>query len=817
MENKSTKQNKETINKKPKKVQLSKEDVKRIKKRMAMLKKQNSDDRASTQAIIPFETMFPDGTCHISGKKYSQTVEFYDTNYQLATFDEKGSKFASWCDILNYFDSSIKFQNTYENQIINKEEMLKFVKIPECNDDYNDIRKEYSDVRCKNLLSGKNGRSIKKYLTFSTEAKSLKAAKLKLDTVASEIIRLFADMKVFAKKLNGEERLESLYHSLNPFTDEPFLFDWNLVRHGYNTKDFIAPASIKFVNKNEFEINNCYGSVTSINILAGELSDRIIADFLDTDGLVSLNFHIEPFDQLAALKYIRGKLSDVQKMKIDEQKKASRSGYDSDILPENIQIYLTELKDLLEDLNSKNERLFNITVTIRNYATSKTKNNLQTETLARITQKNNCKLISLNYMQEDALSSSLPLGYNSVPIVRDLPTSAVAVFIPFSTQEIFQRGGAFYGLNQVTKNMILANRLKLKNPNGLYLGTPGAGKSFAVKREIVDVFLTGSDDIIITDPEGEYFPLVNHLKGQVIKISTNSKHHINPMDINLEDLDDENPISTKSDFIISLCELIVGGKFGLTSEERSAVDKCTRRIYNNFFQNNPCKENMPILEDLLNEFRKADVVEILSRVANSMEMYVTGSQNIFNNHTNVDIDNRLVCYDIKELGSQLKKIAMLVIQDQVWNRVAINRNVKSTRYYIDEFHLLLREEQTAKYSVEMWKRFRKWGGVPTGITQNVKDLLSSPEIENILDNSDFIYMLNQSDGDRRILQEKLNISDAQIKYVTNSKPGCGLIFYGDTILPFEDEFPENTLMFELLNTDPSKAKPKHSEKVKKEA
>mgnify|MGYP000776354322 FL=1 len=616
-------------------------------------------------------------------------------------------------------------------------------------------------------------------------------------------------MKVSARKLSGEERLESMYKSLNPFTTQPFIFDWALVKKGYDTKDFIAPSSVKFVGKNQFEIGNAYGCVTSINILAGELSDRIIADFLDkTDGLVSLNFHIKPFDQLKALKFVRGKLSDVQKMKIDEQKKAFQAGYDSDILPESIQIYLNELKGLLEDLNSKNERLFDITITVREYAMSKQKSDLQLETLSRITQKNNCKLISLDYMQEEALASSLPIGYNDIPIKRSLPTSAVAVFIPFSTQEIFQAGGTYYGLNQVTKNMILANRLKLKNPNGLYLGVPGAGKSFAVKREITDIFLTRNDDIFVTDPEGEYYPLVEHLNGQIVKISANSTHHINPLDININanELQDENPIATKSDFIISLCELIVSDKFGLTAEERSAIDKCTQRLYQRFFANEPSKENMPTLADLQKEFRTADVVHTLNRVANSLEMYVTGSQNIFAYRTDVDIENRLVCFDIKELGSQLKKIAQLIIQDQVWCKVAENRNIKTTRYYIDEFHLLLRDEQTAKYSVEMWKRFRKWGGVPTGLTQNVKDLLSSPEIENIFDNSDFIYMLSQSDGDRKILQEKLDISDAQIKYVKGAQPGHGLVFYGDIILPFEDDFPEDTVMFQLLNTDPTKRK-----------
>ncbi len=794
-------------NSKAKTNSLTKDEIKEIKRRMAHLKKENVKNDTSTQAIIPFQMMYPDGTCHIAGNKYSQTIEYFDTNYQLATFDEKGSKFSLWCDIINYFDETVEFQNTYENQIINKDEMISYVKIDNVEDEFNDIRQEYSNIRINALTDGKNGRSIKKYLTFSLEAKNLRDARAKLSTIANEIIKLFGDMKVAAQKLNGEQRLESMYKSLNPFENKQFIFDWNLVKKGYSVKDFIAPSSIKFVGKNKFEIGNSHGCVTSMNILAGELSDGIIADFLDnTEGLLSMNFHIKPLDQLKALKFVRGKLSDVQKMKIDEQKKAFQAGYDSDVLPESIQIYLTELKELLEELNNKNERLFDITVTLRQYSLTKEQSNLNLETLSRITQKNNCKLISLDYLQEEALASSLPIGYNAVPIKRNLPTSAVAVFIPFTTQELFQQGGVYYGKNQVTKNMILANRLKLKNPNGLFLGTPGSGKSFSVKREMCDVFFTRNDDILITDPEGEYFPIVDHLGGQVVKISTNSTQYLNPMDINFENLEGENPISTKSDFLISFCELIISDKYGLTSEEISAIDKCTSRIYTRFFNNNPSIEKMPTLKDLLAEFRLGDVVNTLKRVANSLEMYVTGTQNIFAHQTNIDIENRLVCFDIKELGSQLKKVAMLIIQDQVWSRVAINRGKKTTRYYIDEFHLLLRDEQTAKYSVEMWKRFRKWGGVPSGLTQNVKDLLSSPEIANILDNSDFIYMLNQSDGDRRILQEKLEISDEQIKYVKNSKPGHGLVFFGDTILPFEDEFPEDTLMFQLLNTDPSKKK-----------
>jgi len=378
--------------------------------------------------------------------------------------------------------------------------------------------------------------------------------------------------------------------------------------------------------------------------------------------------------------------------------------------------------------------------------------------------------------------------------------------VPFTTQELFQTGEAFYyGLNALSNNLIMVNRKNLKNPNGLILGTPGSGKSFAAKREITNVFLMTQDDIIIADPEAEYLPLVERLGGQVVKLSPASSQYINPMDINPDYADEEDPLTLKSDFILSLCELIIGGKMGLEPVEKTIIDRCVRLVYREYLAA-PDPAKMPILQDLYDLMREQKESEA-QRIATALEIYVTGSLNVFNHRTNVNLQNRLVCFDIKEMGKQLKKIAMLILQDQVWNRVTVNRNAhKTTWFYIDEMHLLLKEEQTAAYSVEIWKRFRKWGGIPTGLTQNVKDLLSSREIENIFENSDFVLMLNQAGGDRQILAKQLGISPHQLSYVTQSGAGEGLVSYGGTIIPFIDKFPRETELYNILTTVPSELK-----------
>jgi len=768
----------------------------------------------TAQQSIPFDRMFPDGICRVGENFYTKTIQFQDINYQLAQQEDKTAIFEEWCGFLNFFDSSIHFELSFMNMATDAESFEASIRIPLAHDGFDDVREEYSEMLKTQLSQGNNGLTKTKFLTFGIEADSIRQAKPRLAHVQNDLMNNFRQLGVRAQILNGKERLK-LMHDMFHMGDveDKFRFDWKwLVESGLSVKDFIAPTAFAFPGSRTFQMGSLHGSMSYLAITASDLSDQLLKDFLDMDSSLVITMHIQSVDQTEAIKTIKHTITELDRSKIEEQKKAVRSGYDMDIIPSDLATYGKDAKSLLKELQSQNERMFLITMLIMN--TGKTPQELETNVFqaSSIAQKHNCMLRRLDFQQENALMSCLPLASNLIDIRRALTTSSTAIFVPFTTQELFQSGkeSLYYGLNALSNNLIMVDRKALKNPNGLILGTPGSGKSFSAKREIANAFLVTDDDVIICDPEAEYTALVQKLKGQVIHISPASTQYVNPMDINQNYSDEDNPLALKADFILSLCELVVGGKEGLQPVEKTVIDRCVHQIYQKYFEN-PVPENMPLLEDLYDALLAQEEKEA-HHVATALEIYVKGSLNLFNHRTNVDIQNRLVCYDIKELGKQLKKLGMLIVQDQVWGRVTENRSAgKSTRYYMDEFHLLLKEEQTAAYSVEIWKRFRKWGGIPTGITQNVKDLLSSREVENIFENSDFIYMLNQAAGDRQILAKQLNISPHQLSYVTHSGEGEGLLFYGNVILPFVDRFPQDTELYRIMTTRLNEISPEAKE------
>ncbi len=780
---------------------LSKKQQEEVKEIIKNAQKSDGTPRTAQQTI-PLERMFPDGICRVGEDYYTKTIQFQDINYQLAQQEDKTEIFEEWCGFLNFFDSSVHFQLSFMNFATEVGDFEKKIAIPHQADRFNDVRDEYSGILLKNMQAGNNGLTKVKYITFGIHADSMKSAKPRLTHIEVDILNNFKRLGVIAETLNGAQRLELMHRQMHMGETGKFRFDWKyLVNSGLSVKDFIAPSSFEFPNGRYFKMGDTWCAMSFLSIDASDISDRMLADFLGMESSQIVTMHLQSVDQNEAIKTIKHTITELDRSKIEEQKKAVRAGYDMEIIPSDLATYGKDAKALLKELQSQNERMFLLTFLVMN--TGKTKEELDNNIFqaSSIAQKHSCNLVRLDFQQEQGFVSTLPLAYNEVDIQRGMTTSSTAIFVPFTTQELFQdhRGALYYGLNALSNNLIMVDRKLLKNPNGLILGTPGSGKSFAAKREIVNSFLVTDDDIIISDPEAEYRPMVEYLGGQVIRISPTSDQYINPMDINMNYSEDDNPVMLKVDFILSLCELIMGSKDGLQPAEKTIIDRCVRQVYRKYLEN-PCPENIPILEDLYNLLLQQEEPEA-KYVATALEIYVTGSLNVFNHRTNVELHNRLVCFDIKDLGKQLKKIGMLIIEDQVWGRVSENREAgKSTRYIMDEMHLLLREEQTAAYTVEIWKRFRKWGGMPTGVTQNVKDLLASREVENIFENSDFILMLNQAVGDRAILAKQLNISPHQLSYVTHSGEGEGLIFYGNVILPFVDRFPKETKLYKVLTT-----------------
>lgn len=756
----------------------------------------------TAQQSIPFQRMFEDGTCRVRSGYYTRTIQFQDINYQLAQQEDKTAIFEEWCSFLNFFDSSIRFELSFMDLSTDTESFERSICIPFQRDGFDDVRAEYSQMLRQQLAKGNNGLTKTKFLTFGIHGDSMRQVKPRLEHIQNDLLNNFHRLGVLAQPLNGAQRLKLMHDMFHMDGPSRFCFDWkDLAPSGLTVKDAIAPTAFAFKTSRTFQMGGIFGAVSFLSITASDLSDQLLKDLLDMDSSQIATMHIQSVDQNKAIKTVKRTITELDRSKIEEQKKAIRAGYDMDILPSDLATYGRDAKALLKELQSQNERMFLVTFLVLN--TGRTEQELENNVFqaSSIAQKHNCSLCRLDYQQEQGLMSSLPLADNQIEIQRGLTTSSTAIFIPFTTQELYQSGkeSLYYGLNSLSQNLIMVDRKKLKNPNGLILGTPGSGKSFSAKREITNAFLVTEDDIIICDPEAEYAPLVQRLKGQVIKISPNSTQFINPMDINSNYSEEENPLALKADFILSLCELVVGGKEGLLPVEKTVIDRCVHLIYRRYFAD-PRPENIPLLEDLYEALLQQEEKEA-HHVATALEIYVKGSLNLFNHRTNVDVNNRIVCYDIKELGKQMKKIGMLVVQDQVWGRVTANRSAgRSTRYYVDEFHLLLKEEQTAAYSVEIWKRFRKWGGIPTGLTQNVKDLLSSREVENIFENSDFVYMLNQAAGDRQILAKQLNISPHQLSYVTHSGEGEGLLFFGNVILPFVDRFPQELELYRIMTT-----------------
>ncbi len=677
---------------------LSAEQKKKI---VREVRRKNKDRSISAQKTLPFMTILEDGICMVNDHHFSKAMTFSDINYQLADGFYKEDLFNGWCNFYNYFDPNVDIQVVSAVQRVDLDTIEKDVLIPVKNEAARAITEDFNKIIHDKLVAGNNDYVRVKYIVFGIDAQNIKAARQKLLQMEQDLQELLRRIDVKTKPLSGYEWLHVLRNLLNPEDFSPFLFNYDLVtRTGLSTKDFICPSSFDFRKGNYFKSGEYFGCSMHIQILTSKLDEKFISQLLSVDNNMLIAIHCKSFDQESAVKYLKRKLTDVEASKVKEQKKAVRDGYDMDILPPDIVTFNKDITKTLEEVESGEDRYFTTTVLITVFNKSKQKMDRIIDQLKAIARGCSCDIKNMDFRQEQGFMSCLPIGVNLTKVSRNLTTRALAAFIPFTTVELLQRTGEqiYSGINAISGNLITLDRKTLDNPNGLILGIPGGGKSVSAKKEIENVWLATDDDIFICDPESEYRPLVESLQGQVIEISPTSHGYMNPMDISIDSDDSEesaeDQVKLKIDFILSLMEIVIGGRKGLSPVQASIIDVAASNVYQRFLKN-PSPENMPTLEDLYIEIDGMDTDEA-ANVAAAMARFVHGSSNLFNHQTNVDINNRLVCFDIRSLGTQLKKIGMMTVQDHVWNRVIANRKKqKYTRYFMDEFHLMLNDPMTA--------------------------------------------------------------------------------------------------------------------------
>ena len=768
----------------------------------AELKKKTRQEAAPKNAIeyIAYKRLFDDGICEVEQGLYSITMKISDINYQTARRTEQIDIFSRYCELLNTLEPPLHYQISIVDHSINIDEFRQSMFIPMANDKDDKYRKTMNKMLADKALEGQNSIVREKYVTISTTANTYESAKTALSRIEADYSGHFKSLGCEVSMLNGTQRLELIHSLTRPY--QPFLFSYDaLMYSGLTTKHAISPMSFDFSAKRTFEFDDYYGEVLYLRDLPASISDQLLTLITDLPIDLCVSLHMDKVEQGKALERVRRQLAFMEMEQVGQQEKAAEKGRSAYLsTPQEVRRQYAGAEALLDDLENKNQRMFKGTILIYTYANSLEKLNDNIVQICSVCAQKSCSAAPLDYRQREGFNSSLPFGKNYVDIKRTLTTGSAAVFIPFTTQELYQKGGMYYGLNALSRNMVFFNRYSLKAPNGMILGTPGAGKSFAAKREMISVLLTDPNaEVLIIDPEREYFPIAQGFDGENIHISAGSKNFINPMDISDNYADDDDPLLLKSEFVLTMIELLIGGKQGLMAGQRSLVSRACTLCYQPHFAN-PKKNPVPTLKDFY-EVLKAQPEPEARQLALSMELYIDGALSVFSHSTNVDTKKRLVVYDIRDLGKQLRTLGMLIVLDQIWNRITQNRAIgKRTWIYIDEIQLLFSNEFSAQYFFELWSRSRKWGAIPTGITQNVETLLLSDLARRMLSNSDFIMMLNQAQPDRIELAGLLNMSDKQLSYVTNVDAGKGLLFAGKSIVPFVDNFPKDNDLYKMMTT-----------------
>ena len=761
-------------------------------------------NKRTVQAVIPFTGADKETDIIKTGKDtYSLTLNFTDINYQISREEDQEEVFDKYSKLINYFSDDFEVGINIINKPIDLGDIEKDILIKHKGDGLDIYRDEYNKIVADGLKSGKGNMKKELYMTVSTKAKNYEEANKKLDKVNKEIINGLKTIGSNARILSLEERLEAMHDYFNP--DEAGLFkagEVNTVkRHGLTVKNLIAPESFEF-KSNYFKIGEKFARGLFIRVFPDSINDAFIDELIGTNLNMSISIHLRSMDKGKAISLARRQKSNMEAETIGREKKAIDNKSLEVRVPEELKEAYESAVQLLENLKKSNDKMFFTTISIVHIADTKEDLEEATEALKAIANQHGVKLGTLVEQQEEAMVNSLPLAINKLFVDRLLTTSEVSIFTPFGTQELLESDGSYYGKNSASGNTLLFNRKNLKAGHGFVLGTTGSGKSFYCKEEITNIMLTTCDDIVIIDPMGEYEPFVRELGGEVIKISTNSKNYINALEIS-ENYggDSQDAFLLKSEFVISMLNKLLGGHSGLTAVEMSIIDRCVSQVYRPYIASGYKKEALPTMLEFQECLNKQEEKEA-KNLATSLEIYSKGSLSIFAKPTNVNINNRLVCFDLRDLGEQLQGLAYLVVLDSILNRLSNNKNKGVyTRLYADEFHVLTKNAQACSFFIKLYKMARKMGGIVTALTQQVSDVLANEELATTLSNSEFIILLSQGARERKTLAELLNISKTQLSFITNARVGSGLMVLGETsIIPFQNIIDTRTKLYKLMST-----------------
>ena len=751
----------------------------------------------SVQDVIRIDAVYSDGIFMTGKDRYSKTFKFTDINYAISSKEDKESNFLKYSEILNSLENGISSQITIINRKLKHNELKEIALLEKANDNKDKYRKEINDMLTM-LANGANAIVQDKYVTLTIQKKSISEARSHFNRVGADLIAHFSRLGSKCTELDLTERLRIIHDFCRPEEAADYHFDLrDTMRKGQSFKDYISPDGFEF-KSDYFKIGNRFGRVLFIRDYPSFVKDRVVWDLTDTSRNMIFNYDIVPVSTEEAQKFGEKQALGVETNIANYQRKQNSNNNYTSVIPYDMEQQRKEVREFLDDLTTRDQKMFKVIITVMHTAHTLEQLNSDTEAIQAMGRNHMCQIGILKYQQLEGFNATLPIGINKVEARRTLTTESLAVFMPFKVQEIQHDGGVFQGVNVISKNMIIVNRKYLLNGNCFILGVSGSGKSFTAKEEMVNLLLSTDADVMIIDPEREYSALVEAMDGQVIELSAKSKNHINCLDINKEYADGASPIAFKAEFVLSLFEQVIG-KGGVNAIQKSIIDRCLANVYKNYIKRGYTGK-VPTLVDLCNDLKQQPEAEAIE-LATAMELFASGSHSTFAQKTNVNVENRLICYDILELGSQLMPIGMLVVLDSILNRITKNRaEGRETYIFIDEIYLLFQHEYSANFLFTLWKRVRKYGAYCTGITQNVDDLLQSHTARTMLANSEFIIMLNQGGTDREDLANLLQISETQMTHITNVEVGHGLVKVGSALVPFERKFPKDTELYKLMST-----------------